>query len=377
MAIKLGELLLQENLITPEQLDEALKNQTLFGIKLGSSLVELGFITDEQLCRLLSSKLGVPAATSRALASVSAEVLAQVPAELAGKYRVVPIRLDGKKLALAMADPTDFKATDDVAFVTGYIVLPHIAPDISITSALSKYYQVRGDIRYLMAEGELDKKRRSAPAQKSEIKAGNIVVPMVDKDGELHSIEFPLEFDGFASLPGYEEDLATPSEGAQRYSVDQLMNEFSNAKERDQIGSALIRYLNQDYTATALFIIRNNMATGWCGISEGVRIEGLENLTIPLNAPSVMKVVHESGQFFMGSLVQIPEHIRLIKILRVDFRAMFLLLPIIMQKKVVAMLLVCGEVTVISKRLLELQKLALKASLAFETLIIKNKILQT
>ena len=60
MAIKLGELLLKEKLVTPEQLDEALKTQTVFGIKLGSSLVELGFITDEQLCSFLSRKLGVP-----------------------------------------------------------------------------------------------------------------------------------------------------------------------------------------------------------------------------------------------------------------------------------------------------------------------------
>ena len=101
MAIKLGELLLNEKLITPEQLDEALKSQMIFGIKLGSSLIELGVITDEQLCRFLSRKLGVPAVSPRAMSSVSPEVLALVPAELAEKYRVVPIRADGKKLALA------------------------------------------------------------------------------------------------------------------------------------------------------------------------------------------------------------------------------------------------------------------------------------
>ncbi len=373
MAIKLGELLLQENLITPDQLDEALQCQTIFGIKLGSSLIELGFITDEQLCRLLSSKLGVPAASSRAMSALSQEVISQVPAQLASKYRVVPIRLDGKKLALAMADPTDFKAADDVAFVTGFVIVPHVAPDVRITSALSEYYHVRGDVRYLMAEGELAKKQRAAPAQKAE----KIIIPMTNTAGELQHIEFPTEFEGFAAIPGYEDDQTAAITGTGRYSADQLLHDFISAGERDQIGSAFIRYLGQDFTASALFILRNNMAVGWCGATAEKRIAGLEALTIPLDTPSVMKEVHDTGQFFIGKLEPVPEHSRLLKSLAVGFDATFFALPLIMQKKAVAVLLVSGDKSVINTRLQELQNLARKASLAFEILILKNKILQT
>jgi len=377
MAIKLGELLLNEKLITPEQLDEALKSQMIFGIKLGSSLIELGFITDEQLCRFLSRKLGVPAVSPRVMSSVSPEVLAMVPAELAGKYRVVPVRVDGKKLALAMEDPTDFKAIDEVAFVTGCVILPHIVPDVRLTSALAKYYQIRGDIRYLKIEGELAGKRRNGPVEEAVKKAGTIEIPMMSASGELLNIEIPLEFEGFANLPGDDAVYAPVADVVERYSVDRLSLEFASAKNRDQIAAVFIKYLGQEFTVGALFIIRSNMAVGWRGIAGGKLIEGLESLNILLSKPSVMRDVLETCQFSMGTLIQTPENAQLLKTLGVGSGTPLLVLPIVMLKKVVAVVVVSADMDALGKRLLELQKLVHKTSLAFEMLIIKNKILMT
>lgn len=377
MAVKLGELLLNEKLITPEQLDEALKSQMIFGIKLGSSLVELGFITEEQLCKFLSRKLGVPSVGWRALSSVAPAVIAMIPAELAEKYRVVPIKADGKKLALAMADPTDFKAIDEVAFVTGCVVHAHIVPDIRITSALSKYYQVRGDIRYLRIEGVLANKRKSAPVAEPVIPAKKIEIPMESDTGELLNIEIPLEFEGFGSLPGYEEDYTASAGRADRYTVDRLSIEFAGAKDRDQIATVFIKYLGQEFTVCALFIIRNNTAVGWRGIVAGTRIEELENLNILLSKPSVLRDVLETRQFSMGTLIQTPENSQLLKALGVGSGTPLLVLPIIMLNKVVAAVVVSADMDALGTRLQELQKLVHKASLAFEMLIIKNKILMT
>lgn len=377
MAIKLGELLLKEKLITPEQLDEALKSQTIFGIKLGSALIELGFINDEQLCRFLSRKLGVPAVPPRIMATVPPEVLAMVPSELAGKYRVVPIRADGKKLALAMADPTDFKAIDEVAFVTGCVVVPHIVPDVRITSALSKNYQIRGDIRYIRIEGELANKRRLAPVAATEKKAEKIEIPMLNDSGELLNIEIPLEFEGFANLPGHEDELVPELSVVERYSVDHLSLEFASAKNRDQVANVFIKYLGQEFTVGALFIIRSNMAVGWRGIAAGKRIDELESLSIMLSKPSVMRDVLETRHFAMGTLIHTPENIQILKTLAVGSSTPLLVLPVVMLKKVVAVVVVSAEMDALGKRLQELQKLVHKASLAFEMLIIKNKILMT
>ncbi len=377
MAIKLGELLLKEKLITTEQLDEALKSHTLFGIKLGSSLIELGFISDEQLCRFLSNKLGVPAVPPRAMSSVPQEVLGLVPAELAAKYRVIPIKVEGKKLALAMGDPTDFKAIDEVAFVTGCVVIPHIVPDVRITAALSKYYQIRGDIRYIKIEGEIANKRRFTPVEEKVEKAENISIPMMNESGELLNIEIPLEFEGFGSLPDYVDDPIAEAAGADSYSVDRLSIEFASAKNRDQIANIFIKYLGQEFTVGALFIIRNNMAVGWRGIASGKRIEELENMNILLSKPSVMRDVLETRQFAMGSLIQTPENKVLLKSLSINSGTPLLVLPIVMLKKVVAVVVVSADMDALGKRLQELQKLVYKASLAFEMLIIKNKILMT
>lgn len=377
MAIKLGELLLKEKMITPEQLDEALKSHTVFGIRLGSSLIELGYLTDEQLCRFLSRKLGVPAVPPRVMSSVPPEVLALIPAEVAGKYRVIPIKVDGKKLALAMADPTDFKAIDEVAFVTGCVVVPHIVPDVRITMALSKLYQVRGDIRYIKIEGELANKRRFAPVEETVKKAEKIAIPMMNDSGELLNIEIPLDFEGFASLPGHEDDQFAPVEGNDRFTIDRLSVEFASAKNRDQIANVFIKYLGQEFTVGALFIVRNNMAVGWRGISGGTRIEDMESLSILLSKPSVMRDVLETRQFAMGSLIHTPENKQILETLKVPSATPLLALPVVMMKKVVAIVVVSADMDALGKRLLELQKLVYKASLAFEMLIIKNKILMT
>lgn len=377
MAIKLGELLLNEKLITPGQLDEALKSQVIFGIKLGSSLIELGFISDEQLCRFLSGKLGVPAVNPRDMSWISPDVLALVPAELAGKYRVVPIRVDGKKLSLAMADPTDFKAMDELAFVTGCVILPHIVPDVRITAALSKYYQIRGDFRYLRIEGELADRQRKAPVEHVDKKAEKIEIEMMSDSGELLNIEIPLEFEGFANLPDNEDDYATASGGIERYSVDRLSLEFASAKNRDQVASVFIKYLGQEFNVAALFIVRNDRAVGWRGVASGKRIEELESLNIFLGKPSVIRDVLDTRQFAMGALVQTPENMQLLKALGGGSGTALLVLPIVMLKKVVAVVVVSAEMDALGKRLQELQKLVYKASLAFEMLIIKNKILMT
>src|SRR6185369_9031853 len=130
MALKLGELLLKEKMVTPGQLEEALKNQMVYGIKLGSSLVEMGYVDEEALAQLLSRKLGVPCVGRKELAAVPKELIRNFPLKLVKAHNVVPLKLEGNRLSLAMADPTDFKAIDEIGFVTGHIVQPYIAPDV-------------------------------------------------------------------------------------------------------------------------------------------------------------------------------------------------------------------------------------------------------
>ena len=139
MAVRIGELLLKEKRITPEQLQEALNYQRANGGKLGFNLIKLGYVKDEEITALLSKQYGVP---SIALGQfeIDPAVLKLVPAETAQKYQIVPLSRAGATLTIAMTDPTNVFAMDDIKFMTGYNVEPVVASETAVVESIQKYY---------------------------------------------------------------------------------------------------------------------------------------------------------------------------------------------------------------------------------------------
>ena len=126
MPVRIGELLLKEKRITAEQLQDALTYQRQNGGKLGANLVKLGYIQDDEITALLSKQYGVPS-ISLAQFEIDPAVIKLVPAETARKYQIVPLSRSGATLTIAMTDPTNVFAMDDVKFMTGYNVEPVVA----------------------------------------------------------------------------------------------------------------------------------------------------------------------------------------------------------------------------------------------------------
>jgi type IV pilus assembly protein PilB len=139
MAVRIGELLLKEKLITPEQLQQALNTQKANGGKLGYNLVKMGFVKDEQITTLLSKQYGVPS-INLAQFKIDPTIVKLVPTETARKYQVIPLSRSGSTLTIAMTDPTNVFAMDDIKFMTGYTVEPVVASEVAITDAVEKYY---------------------------------------------------------------------------------------------------------------------------------------------------------------------------------------------------------------------------------------------
>ncbi len=137
---RLGDLLVADGLLTPEQLQKALAEQKGSTDKLGSILIRLGFINEEQLIGFLSRQYGVPSITLSQLV-VDTEVLKLVPPAIAKKYEVLPVRRMGNSLALAMADPTNVFALDDISFMTNLQVLPLVASQSAIKKAIDRHYE--------------------------------------------------------------------------------------------------------------------------------------------------------------------------------------------------------------------------------------------
>lgn len=374
MALKLGELLLKEKMVTPGQLEEALKNQVIYGIRLGSSLVEMGYVGEDALAQLLSKKLGVPCVGRKELASVPKELIRDFPLRLVEAHHVVPLKLEGNRLSLAMADPTDFKAIEDIGFVTGHIVLPYIAPDVQISWALDKYYRLSsGQVRYQMAA---EQRRRTSTSEAA--KTATITIPTFTETGELLNVTIPAEFEGFAHLfDDVQGDTCQVQVDVSRYTVDRLSLDFVGARTRDDVANVFINYLGQEFSAGALFIVRGSRAVGWRAVSGGDRVTGFADLNLLLSKPSVLRDVVESRTYSMGALINTYENRQIIKVLNIRSETSLLVLPVVMLNKVVAVVLVTVDMDTMGRRLAELQKLVRKASLAFEMLIIKNKILMT
>ena len=139
MAVRIGELLLSEERITAAQLKEALEHQRSNGGKLGANLVELGFVKDEEIASLLSKQYGVPS-INLSLFDIDAGVIKLVPAATAEHYEIIPVSRVGATLTIAMSDPTNVFAVDDIKFMTGYHVEPVVAAQTAIATAITRYY---------------------------------------------------------------------------------------------------------------------------------------------------------------------------------------------------------------------------------------------
>ena len=139
MAVRIGELLLKEKRITPEQLQEALSYQRQNGGKLGLNLVKLGYVKDEEVTALLSKQYGVPSIDIHEF-EIDPAVIKLVAPDTAQKYGVIPLTRAGAKLTIAMTDPTNVFAMDDIKFMTGYNVEPVVASESAILAAIDKYY---------------------------------------------------------------------------------------------------------------------------------------------------------------------------------------------------------------------------------------------
>jgi type IV pilus assembly protein PilB len=141
MAVRIGELLLKEKRITPEQLQEALNYQKANGGKLGLNLIKLGFVKDEEITALLSRQYGVPS-ISLGEFEIDQAVIKLVPAETAQKYQILPLNRSGATLTIAMTDPTNVFAMDDIKFMTGYNVEPVVASESAVVEAIARYYNL-------------------------------------------------------------------------------------------------------------------------------------------------------------------------------------------------------------------------------------------
>ncbi len=136
---KLGDFLKEAGLIDDFQLQTALSHQRNWGGKLGSILVEMEFVREEELAKAIAEKMNIPY-VNLFDPELPVESIALLKADVAKKYGVMPVRKEGNSIVIAMSDPMDMEAIDDLRFSTGFMVKPALALESEIKDAIKKYY---------------------------------------------------------------------------------------------------------------------------------------------------------------------------------------------------------------------------------------------
>src|SRR5579859_2920262 len=139
MSQRLGDLLVREKVITNDQLEQALKKQKETGGRLGSVLVKLGFLSDEEVTNFLSRQYGVPAINLQFF-EIDPNVVKLIPEDTSRKHQILPLSRVGASLTIAMVDPTNVFAMDDIKFMTGFNIEPVVASESSIMERIEQAY---------------------------------------------------------------------------------------------------------------------------------------------------------------------------------------------------------------------------------------------
>lgn len=407
MTIKLGEMLIKAGKLASDQLEEALKYQVIFGGRLGTNLIEMGYIDEDNLAKVLSEKLGVPYVPADQLNTISPEVIKVIPKGIVQKYKVVPLTLDRNRLTLVMTDPSDLQAIDEISFITGFVIRPMVAPEIRLVLALEKYYGIKRDLRYIPVAKTVSKPQAPSPTPKpapTQPVAPSRPAATLPQDAE--AIDFsafsdfseakpavetakpptvsttapapqaaPEEFEELTEAEIEEEEALI--EAVERYTIDSISQELADARDRDEIADSLVRYAGQEFSQVALFLVKGNAAVGWLAMQDGKFLPNFPALSIPLNEPSVLKVVADTKSFYRGPLPSTPLNTEIIRAIGDEAPASANLIPLMLMGRVVNILYVVGSGADLDARIQEIQKLVGKASMAFEILILRNKIMMT
>ena len=387
MAEKLGELLIKKNLLTQAQLEAALQAQVIFGGKLGTVLIEMGLITEDILAEILGQLINIPCAKPGQLQNIPDNVIKIISPEQAEKHKVMPVSVIGKKLTLAMADPRNLQSIDEISFRTGYIVMPILALEVRLVFALENYYGVKRTMRYIAPPKQV----REELNQLHVLETADSPVEARDTDEELGTLGSEHIYEKPAAEPAQPVAAAEVLEDEiEELDDDDLIEELEDEEitlattaqtligitDRNDVADAVIAYLGANYTRAALFMVVAGQVTGWRSAKEGQPIPGFEQFQLPLSEPSVLKTAVESNSFFLGPVPQSGANLALTTFLGKPAPQSALLMPMSMLGRVVGLIYVDDPKADLSEAVVDVQQLSSKALMAFEILILHNKILR-
>ena len=351
--MKLGEMLVRDGRLTEEQLVAALGFQARDGARFGTVLVEHGMVDLEALTVYLGLELGIPIATGAMLERAKRAAVRLLQPAQAFKHKCVPLVVQDRQLIAAIEDPHDFATLEALTSITGYRVLPRVAPELRIYYYIERYYGVARPARFQKFgdsprgdEGAIDAGLPAPPLPGLPPVPASLVVPPGPRP-RLRSVKLAKMFDDSEALELEAEDLidtldaddAAPAEAAPSsaplqpsvpvatrplssppvppsMSADVALRELASATDRNRIVEVLLGYASSVFDAAVVFTVRDHFAFGWRAIGDLPGHANVEHLLIPLEAPSVVQsAVAAENHVFHGPLAPSTVNSYLYKVL--------------------------------------------------------------
>ncbi len=357
MKKNLGQLLVEKGLISQKDLAEALQRQVVFGGRLGTNLMEMGSLSENNLLQILSSQYGIAFAEPDCFQNLPQNVLESIPEDLVAKYGIVPVALEGNRITLAMRDPDKLEIVDEVSFRTGKAVVPAVATELRIVQALEHYYGVKREARYVYfppvlkgqagEEGQASESSRPSGKEK-ELQEGEII--------ELGPDDFIQE---------KELDLTPINKG------------FMSVGNRDEVALTVVRTGLNFLDDVFLFILKGEKAMGWMSGGSAKPVVDFGSLSVPVNTENTMAKVRETRTLSRFDGVEIFESDPWLKELSLLIPKEVILCPLVLKSRVVSILVGFNfrnsPMDEIDAEFLV--RVMRKASVAFEILILKSRII--
>jgi hypothetical protein len=386
--MRLGELLLQEQLINPEALEEALESQVVHGGRLGTNLVELGLVSEQDLARVLGKQHNVASASGEMQPDPRA--LEMVDLNQADEKDFLPMRVDATRMSVAVINPQDIETLDALAFRTGKRVVPVVIPEFRMNQLQRRYAKAframraidMNAVRPTRAQQEEQKAAAKVEDLMSEEEFQSLYAQALTGGGSeaeqvLDLVEAVVEEAPAPIVQGYVPEVPPVVQGtpivvpppvpdealpvapvAPRVPVAaprppvaapppptpltfaEAQAELSRSSDREQVATTVLRFALGKWKRCLLLSVQGSLVTGWRGMGRGVREAAVKRIGIGLQAPSTFRLVRDTRSHYVGPVRRDAASGLFYKLLGGDYPTTAVILPLLVRGKLVHMLYV-------------------------------------
>lgn len=375
MMQRLGEILIEKGVLSLTELHSALEVCHRTGGRLGTQLLKFGYVEESVLLEALSKQLGVPNVARVKLLHSPLEVRQLLPPAAGRRFLAVPFADTPGGVKVAMANPNDRVAVDEISTHLRKNVLPHVATESAVLHALGG-----------AADDESDWPADAAQATGSGGRNGDVEswnrlwrAPRFDPSAMFRTAEDGDDRDEdvlVASFP----DLAPVSDDGHR-GLEPVVDDSNFAQllraadHRDGIGAVLARFAASEFGRACLFAVHKQIVSGWMARGRSVVLEDLQSFSVPVGEPSVFADVGHA-ESYVGEILDNPANRELVRAMADPAPVEVVAVPIRVKQREVAFL-VCDNpgLPLESERIGDLVHACRKAGVAFEVLILRKKLL--